>query len=74
MYNENYNIILVASKCRPNGFLACPIKRSDYFNGDAPTLDKYSNEYRFHNCNYETGRGVIYYVTRDDYKMFKGVD
>lgn len=71
MYNENYNITLVASKCRPEGFLACHIKRSDYFNGDAPTLDKYSNEYRYYNCNYETGRAVAFYVESYDYDEYK---
>ena len=71
MYNENYNITIVASKCRPDGFLAihtCIEKREDFYTN----FEKVCNEYRYYNCSYETGRTVAFYVERTDYDEFTG--
>lgn len=48
-------VIAVPSKMRPDSVFACVIDRVDDFT-------KWSNEYRYYNCNNETGNAIAFYL------------
>lgn len=55
--------IMCASKVAPESILAVTI--DEHTNRDYNTEDGFErlvNEFRYYNCNSETGRGVVFYV------------
>jgi len=61
MYNNKQSFIMVPHKMHPNSIFAVEIKPGWMFRN----FDVMYNEFRYYNCNPETGYYIAFYIKED---------